>query len=501
MPVILKIAFRNLFQHKGRSLIIGIMIAIGVIVLIIGNSMMDTAREGIERAFINNYTGHVFIHGIDEDPISLFGVQSAGEMKDIPIVPDYQKIKNYLSEKREIQGLTSQVTGYGLLGLGEEEGRVITMLFGIEPESYQKLFENIEITEGRYLAPGEEGIMLSTDRVEEIINTIQTETGEEETEVTIHAGDMIRITGMGNRGIKIREVPLIGTYTFSMESEGVGADILSFVDVQTLRALSGMTIGSHGEIPLEERMTSLLETDSIDLDSLFNDQSFGVESVESAALEDDNLDSILGDTSIREQALQVDSGAWNFILLKLKNASAADRFIPDLNGWFEEQGINARADGWEAAAGPFATSADIIRVVFNVAILIVGIVAIIIMMNTLVISIIERTSEIGTMRALGAQKTFVWKMFFLEILTITLTFGIIGILLSLLIIWILNIIAIPATNTFLRILFAGPALQPDLSIVPVFWSVIVVTVIGVIAHIYPVTLALHIQPIKAIQVE
>ncbi len=64
-----------------------------------------------------------------------------------------------------------------------------------------------------------------------------------------------------------------------------------------------------------------------------------------------------------------------------------------------------------------------IRIVFSVAILIVAIVAIIIIMNTLVISVIERTGEIGTMRALGAQKPFVWLMFLVETLTVTIVFG------------------------------------------------------------------------------
>ena len=53
-------------------------------------------------------------------------------------------------------------------------------------------------------------------------------------------------------------------------------------------------------------------------------------------------------------------------------------------------------------------------------------VAVIIMMNTLVISVIERTGEIGTMRALGARKGFVWKMFLVETLTIAVVFGLIG---------------------------------------------------------------------------
>ena len=119
-------------------------------------------------------------------------------------------------------------------------------------------------------------------------------------------------------------------------------------------------------------------------------------------------------------------------------------------------------------------------------------------MNTLVISVIERTPEIGTMRALGAQKKFIWKMFIFETFSITIVFGILGILLAFLIIWILNMIGIPATNTFLEILFAGKELHPQISGMSVATSMIAVCIVGFIAHLYPVSVALKIQPIRAI---
>jgi putative ABC transport system permease protein len=123
------------------------------------------------------------------------------------------------------------------------------------------------------------------------------------------------------------------------------------------------------------------------------------------------------------------------------------------------------------------------------------------MMNTLVISVMERTSEIGTMRALGAQKGFVWKMFFTETFIIALVFGFVGVILSFLTVFILGIANIEATNVFLRILFAGPTLNPDISGLSVLWGLLIVTGISLLAHIYPVTIALKIQPIRAIQTE
>jgi putative ABC transport system permease protein len=76
MPVLFRLALRNLLEHKGKTLIIGIIVAVGVIVLVVGNALMDTATEGIQRAFIENYTGEIMVTGLSEGQISLFGVQS-----------------------------------------------------------------------------------------------------------------------------------------------------------------------------------------------------------------------------------------------------------------------------------------------------------------------------------------------------------------------------------------------------------------------------------------
>ncbi|MFW5689135.1 MAG: ABC transporter permease, partial [Spirochaetota bacterium] len=195
------------------------------------------------------------------------------------------------------------------------------------------------------------------------------------------------------------------------------------------------------------------------------------------------------------------SETWHYILARVDNPRRVESTISELNAFFDEAGIDARAGNWEVAAGPFATTADVIRTVFNVAIIVIGIVAIIIMMNTLVISVMERTSEIGTMRALGAQRGFVWKMFMFEILAITTVFGLIGVGLALGIIGILHVIGIPATNTFLTVLFAGPELKPVASAVSVIGGLVIVSFVGLLAHIYPVAVALRIQPVRAIQTE
>lgn len=527
MPVLLRIAIRNLMEHKAKSLIIGILIAVGVVVLIVGNAFMDTASLGIQRAFIDNYTGHVMISGVAEGKVSLFGVQSPGRMETTPTIPEYRTILDHVESLEGVETVTPQLTGFGIIGLPEVDGRTFTLMFGIEPSSYRKMFDNIRFLDGRYLKPGEEGVLMSTDQIDRLKEEIakEQEVEVEELDVEFHAGDTMRISSFGNAGFKIRELPIRGIFEFKHTSEGVGADMITYVDAQTIRALQGLSVSTRDIAELAEEETFLLETD--DMEGLFSEETFEVEESEEVDLSEDALLSFpaeeaegpgkSGSTAgaaadsvpeaapeeegISEDAAAEESaerGPWQYILMKLENPKDLLETVIRLNMWFREEGIAAQAGTWEDAAGPFATTADVIRSVFNVAIIIIGIVAIIIMMNTLVISVIERTPEIGTMRALGARKNFVWRMFLYETLSITVVFGIIGILLALIIVGILNLIGIPANNTFLKILFAGDELHPKISGISVLMSMVIVTIIGFISHLYPVSVALKIQPIRAI---
>ncbi|MCK4827007.1 FtsX-like permease family protein, partial [bacterium] len=157
-----------------------------------------------------------------------------------------------------------------------------------------------------------------------------------------------------------------------------------------------------------------------------------------------------------------------------------------------------KAYDWQTAAGMMGSLAYTVKTIFNLVILLIAVVAIIIIMNTLVISVTERTSELGTMRAIGAQKGFVRKMIIAETLITSCIFGAAGIVFGALILWILNIIGIPATNMFLEVLFGGAVLHPVISVSSVIYSLGIVAGIGVLASLYPVAAALRIEPVKAI---
>jgi putative ABC transport system permease protein len=504
-------AFRNLVEHKAKSLIIGILLALGTLIMVLGSSFLDASKRGIQESFTENYTGDVIITGVADGPVSLFGVQSPGGMEETPTIPDYGKVLDHVASMPGVRMYSGMASGFALAtdenGLGQDEVAMgahggdeddeaedmmsaVMMLFGVDAQNYWKLFSTIELVDGGFIRPGEQGLMIAAERLEKLSKYLKRD---------LKVGDEILVQGIGATGMRLRSVKLTGV--FKRISEGAGPEQLTYIDIDTLRVLAGMTVGAAENIQLSEGQTAMLAVD--DLDSLFSDDAFGAIDTPAqssgAVLTDAGIASLLGDTSSRERLNMADTGAWHSILIRLDDPLSTKATVASLNAWFASEGLAAAAGDWQKAAGPYAQSVDVLRIVFTVAIIILAVVSIIIIMNTMVVSIIERTGEIGTMRALGAGRGFVRKLFVAETVTLSLVFGLAGIGLAYIASAVINAIGFEASNPFLEIIFGGKILKTVVDPLALIWSLAIIVVVGLVAHFYPVSVALRIQPVRAMQ--
>lgn len=505
MPVTLRMAFRNLFEHKSKSLIIGILLAVGACVLVVGNGFIDASRQGIRTTFTDNYTGDVFVSGVSPDgDVSLFGVTSVGGMAATPTIPDFEKVFGDIVAMPAVDKAAGMATGYGIVTKGEEmiaensgdgqddpNGKTMAsrflFMFGVDPSNYWDVFNSIEFTSGAPLAPGQEGL---------ILNEVQLAHLSEWLKKPLAVGDKLTVQGFSSAGMKLRELTILGTYR--QKGKGSAPEQLAFVDIDTLRVMGGMTVGTNEAIELKASDTAMLAADNTD--ALFGDDLLdAAPAAAGGKFSESALKSQLADTTAREKANTADSGAWQFIVVRTKGGAGADKLIADLNAAFKAQGIAASAGNWQKAAGPYGQSVDVVRIVFTVAIAILSIVAIIIIMNTFVISVIERTGEIGTMRAIGAERGFIRRMFATEATVLAAVFSTLGATLGLGIVWLLRALKIKAGNPFLEILFGGETLTPIVTPISFVAAILAMVAIGYIAHLYPVSVALKIQPVRAMQ--
>ena len=120
-----------------------------------------------------------------------------------------------------------------------------------------------------------------------------------------------------------------------------------------------------------------------------------------------------------------------------------------------------------------------------------------IFMNTLIISIIERTGEIGTMRALGGEKSFIRRIFLSETLVLNMAASLAGIVIGLLLVLLTGRGGLPLPDTVSQFLIGGGPLRMVLSAWPFLVALVVVIAVSILATLTPIRVATRITPLAA----
>jgi len=492
MPVILSIAFRNLREHRLKTVIIASLIALGMFLLVLGNSIIDTGKAGIHESFVRSFSGDILVGppGKDNAKPSLFGGGFGGpNMEPTKTVPDYKNTYEYLKAVPGVEVVDPQVYGAAQIEL-TEDWRAFVGFFGVDIAAYSAMFpDNLEILQGHFLAEGEEGVMIPEKVYLEAL---------EKTKVDMKPGEKIKLMGFGG-GTKIKFLPVAGVFRF--KSSNTALRDIGFMDISSLRYLQGMVVGAVSQIKIDDTAQNLMDSDIASLDSFFDDDGVVSEApgTTTKSLSQASLDNILGDTSNRAELVKADAGAWHYILLRTKDGVDPAAVIKDLNADFKSRNMDLVALDWEGAAGVVASFVVAAQTFFLILVIIISIVSVIVIMNTMVVSIIERTAEIGTMRALGANKSYIRKIFMTETFTLSVVGGLIGLVLAGILLFVLNRTGLPAPHSLFEIIFGGKIMHPVLSWVSAAQALGIMLLVGIVSSLYPTMVALRIQPVKAMQ--
>lgn len=162
-------------------------------------------------------------------------------------------------------------------------------------------------------------------------------------------------------------------------------------------------------------------------------------------------------------------------------------------------GLKVNVLTWQEASGIVGQIVLMIRLVLMVVVSLLSIVALVIINNSMVMATMDRTQEIGTMRAIGAQKQFINQLFVTETLVLALISGVIGSAVGAALVWWMQSAGLPATNEFMTFLFAGPALKPELTWLHFGMGVFNVVIVGMISTAYPAKIAARITPVEAMR--
>jgi putative ABC transport system permease protein len=146
---------------------------------------------------------------------------------------------------------------------------------------------------------------------------------------------------------------------------------------------------------------------------------------------------------------------------------------------FEVHNLSDVADVANAAGSIMTT---LLASIASVSLLVGGIG----IMNIMLVSVTERTREIGIRMAVGATEADVQKQFLIEALVLSLLGGIIGIVFGLVTSWLISAIAKWAV---------------DVSILSIVVAALFSAAIGIFFGYYPAKKAAHLDPIEALRFE
>jgi len=197
-----------------------------------------------------------------------------------------------------------------------------------------------------------------------------------------------------------------------------------------------------------------------------------ISTVQKVILSQNYYNSIEVLVSDSDSVTQVEEAVTNTLLLRheIKNSNDAD---------FSIRSAQEMIDSISSVTGTLSAMLSGIAAIS----LVVGGIGI---MNIMLVTVTERTREIGLLKAIGAkQKDILWQ-FLIEAVVVTLMGGLIGLLLGIIITFI--------ATKFLSIPFV-------VSIASILLAIGVSTAVGIVFGYYPAKKAAKLQPIDALRYE
>ncbi|MFA7129835.1 MAG: FtsX-like permease family protein [Sphaerochaeta sp.] len=436
---LLKIAYRNVSRQKRRSNLLALAIAFGVMMIILVNSLTQGLVRTTEENFSSALGGHIYLTG--------------------EVLLESGKVSNQIADTQVLDAVLPQFTGY----IAESQKRTTISgtyifhskttngnLYGVNWEEEKTLMDTFAVLEG------------SLDRIgEERAIVIPQETAED-------------------LGVALNEEILVSFTTITGQ-----ANVGEFTIVAIVKDTLGLGFtASYANIGYVNDLVGLEAEEYQSYNLVLNDIS--------------QIHSI---TKLIEDAI-LQQGA----LLK-PEPDESDSIMP-MGGMAGAMFSTAEEEVWEGTRFNVGNLNDYMDAVDQIVAILNGVslgvffimllITMVGLMNTFRMIIIERTREIGTMRAIGMLKRDVSQLFLLEGLILGLRGVLFGVAAELIIGTIIRLISFTDGSRFAMILNQGHIAVP---IVPsnIMMITAIIVMITLIAVWFPARKAARLLPSDALR--
>ncbi len=463
----LKLALRTLVRRKGRMILIGSLVAFGTFLIVFGSIFASSAKIASRASIIDNFTGDFIVYAAKaKDLPSPFAFNTP-----LPRIKDSDAVQRALAALPEVEAWAPYAQNYGLIQ-AEHKGKKVDLPFifyAVEPARYLSVFGQAREDKGGFFGLGrgtvgvaQRGIMISGYQNQQYLKNFGFQ---------LEAGQAITLLGITEGGVNTTRSSLVGVFDPTHYTSVF--NYINFMDAQTYSDLYDYS----GVAALPDAFNAGLEAANGDESAIFGLASDpGLGSLDLSTLKAESL-----------------SGA-TMIAVRLKDHGKVDKVMASLA---LDQDLGIKVARWDAASGFYAQIAAGLQAFIYVATALIFLVVALIFMNTIIINVTERTAEIGTMRAIGGDKSFIRGIFVVEALSLNVAAALVGMLAAVAALSAFAKGGVPLPDLVSQFLIGGGPLQLQVSALPFALALAVVVSVSILATIYPVSVATSVTPLSA----
>jgi putative ABC transport system permease protein len=447
---IIRIAYRNLNRQKRRSFLLGGAIAFGLLIVTLVNGAAGGFQRNIADNFSHLFGGQVFIQGLERTPTG----------KRVSVVHDDAALLASVRDSNvPVDRLTKSSGFLGTLMLGNR--KVVQQVVGLEWSGDTLVKDRLTLLEGSFSAmSNERGIIISrriADKLgarlgDTLVVQLRTVTDQ------VNVGDF--------------QVAAIS------HDSGLSDSLAAYASLPYVNSLVNIGAGEYQTLGILLKNRGTTDADA--------DRIYGTLSTRVAVM----------DRAPRGQ----DADPMRAMLKQHEQNPAAQMFQSLIKqaGDTPWQGMRYRLytinDVLSQAQLPQMVAA--VNGIAFAVLLVLFVIIVVGITNTFRMVIVERTREIGTMRALGMKKGVVRNLFLLEALLLFLGGALSGLVGAAVIMGVLRLIDF-GSGTFAMMLqegrmsFAVPAAQTAAQL-------LLVALLTLLAALFPARRAARLSPAKAL---
>ena len=444
LKMLLLIAARNLWMARRRTLFLGSALSVVTALLVLLMALSQGLSENIIRSATTLNTGHVNVAGFFKST----STDSA------PLITDTAALKRIV--RREVPEIDYVVDrGRALARISSETAALTSLLAGVRIEEEPQLTEVLEIAPlGSYHPGGGEQRVGEFERLKEPNTAVLFATQAARLEVQV--GDKITLR----------------TQSFSGQANTVDVTIVAVA--RDIGILSNFSVFVPGDVVRDLNQLKPDTSGAIQIYLRDIDDAPAVRARLAEALEREGYELMEYQPAPFFAKFETVSGE-DWIGQKL-----------DLTTWEDETEFLS----W------ILTALDTVS--FGLVGILIAIIAVGVM-NAMWIAVRKRTTEIGTLRAVGMSRARVWWMFLFEALLLGLGAALCGAAVGVIIALSVSAAEVRIPVDAVRAILLSDTLRLSIAPRQLFGAVALMTLFTALSAIWPAARAAALQPVEAIQ--